>query len=106
HARGLDQPLEREAAVDEHLERTRAGEVELAELARVSRREREPARAPDRLERVEVDAGLLGDLLRRVQRGAAQRALCRQERQPALLDRRAELLDLAAVGVQRLQQSQ
>ena len=56
HARRLDQPVDRQAALDERRERPRAEQVELAELGDVARRQRQAGRAPDRLERLEVDA--------------------------------------------------
>ena len=43
-------------------ERPRARDVELAQLGDVGRRERQARRAPDGLERLEVDAGLRGDV--------------------------------------------
>ena len=69
-----------------------------------ARREREARCAADGLEHREVEARLLREGARRDLPVGAERALGGQQRQPALGDGRAQLLDPGAVLVQRLQQ--
>ena len=58
HARRLHEPVERHPALQERGQRPRAEHVQLAERGHVGRRQRQPGRAPDRLQRRQVHADL------------------------------------------------
>ena len=79
-------------------------EVVLAVDALVGVRDGQPERAPAGGQELELDAGLLGDLARRVARLGAERAGDRREHELVLGDDAAQLLDVHALRVQLVQQ--
>jgi hypothetical protein len=102
HPVELRDRLLRQSGVQKQRQRLVRGDVLLAEDAIVGPGFGESQRASVRDHLVDVEAGALGDLARRV--AGAQGSLQRQQHEPVLGDRRLELLEADAVGRQTLEQ--
>ena len=87
HPRRLEHALVVEAGLAQPVAELRRLEVLLAEHLRVRRRHRQPERPPGRLQVVEVEPGLLGDLALRCS-AARSRAAARRAAAPAAARRR------------------
>ena len=93
HARDLERVLAREAGVRERRGVLGGAEVGLAEHLVVGVGDREAERPAVLGEPLELEPRLLGDLALAVGLVAGEQALDRQQHEPVLLHRRAQLLD-------------
>ena len=105
HARDLERVLVVEAGLPVGGAELRRLEVLLAVDALVGGRDRQAERAPAGGQEGELDAGLLGDLARRVARLGAERAGDRREHELVLGHDPAQLLDVHALLVQLVEQA-
>ena len=104
HARDLERLLEREAHLGERGRVLGGLEVLVGVDARVGVRHREAERLAELGQVLDVEARLLGDLALRVVRAAGQEALDRQQHEPVLLHRLAQLVDARALVVEVVEQ--
>ena len=104
HARDVERLLQREARLGERGRVLGRLEILLGEHARVGIGDREAERLPVGGELLELEAGLLREVALAVLRLTGQEALDREQHEPILLDRLAQLVDAAALLVEVVEQ--